>query len=91
MVVDLGSMWTRIGMTNEQQPKTIERTMKGRIRKTIYQNSNDQYILYGNDVSSKSGIFFLIPPIFQAIQKIMAKKHLLRDTRDTLTLHAVLK
>jgi len=56
LVVDLGSMWTRIGMTNEQQPKTIERTMKGRIRKTIYQNSSDQYILYGNDVSSKSGI-----------------------------------
>jgi len=58
-VVDLGSMWTRIGMTDEQQPKTIERTMKGRIRKTIYQNSSDQYILYGNDVSTKSGTQFI--------------------------------
>ena len=59
LVVDLGSMWTRIGMTNEQQPKTIERTMKGIIRKTIYQNSSGQYILYGNDVSSKSGTQFI--------------------------------
>ena len=52
LIVDLGSMWTRIGMSSEQDPTIVQRTMIGELRKTL---TNKQQTYYGQDVVSRSG------------------------------------
>jgi actin-related protein len=52
MVIDVGSMWTRIGKANSETPEIIERTMIGDLRRTL---TNKEQTYYGNDVANKSG------------------------------------
>ena len=53
LIVDVGSMWTRIGFSAEETPKEIQRTMIGELRKTL---TNKEATYYGQDVVSRLGV-----------------------------------
>ena len=60
LIIDLGSMWSRMGFGTETNPEIVQRTMIGHLRKTL---TNKEQTYYGQDVVSRSGILSRQEPL----------------------------
>jgi len=60
LIIDLGSMWSRMGFSTETNPDIVQRTMIGHLRKTL---TNKEQTYYGQDVVSRSGILSRQEPL----------------------------